>query len=67
MSKQKPPMEFMHFINRSPDQGNGWRIVSPTLWPMVLDYERRFKSLVQTSPDLRVRLKPEAIVLLKWM
>lgn len=59
--------EIMKLIQRSPDQGDGWRTVSSMLWkPVIVSFTQ--KELLEIDEEnQRVRLSPKGIIVADYI
>lgn len=59
---------FLRLLLRSPDQGEGWRKVSPVVWPLVEQFTRQEVIETEAAPDGgRVRLSERGRVLVDYI
>lgn len=61
---------FLALVERSPDIGGGWRVVSTPIWPLVEAFEA--PELIQLQRNIsgkggKVRLTDEATIVLKYL
>lgn len=53
-------------VQRSPDQGDGWRTVSAACWPLVKHTPLDLLEIEPAEKGGRVRLTPEGKAVLKY-
>jgi hypothetical protein len=59
--------DLLRLIVRSPDIGEGWRVVSDTLWPVILT-ELQGPDLIEINQETRrIRLTQEGVTVVKYV